>query len=142
MNAHRAGLCRHRRPDEPPERDLWLAVLLLAFQDLSDQRPNIRQNALEFIHSVDLLKVMDLVGIPRDMAPLLRDRAQNPAPLCSLSSREKKPPRGITRLEFRGEKHTIQEWARITGLTATAIYNRLYRGWSIERVLSPERRRA
>lgn len=40
------------------------------------------------------------------------------------------------KITFAGEEHTIPEWARITGLTRSAIDHRLKRGWSVEEALS------
>ena len=39
-------------------------------------------------------------------------------------------------IEFNGEKHTVAEWSRITGITASALYHRLWRGWSVEDALT------
>lgn len=39
-------------------------------------------------------------------------------------------------VEFKGEKHTLREWAEITGLKHATIYNRLRSGWSIEDALT------
>lgn len=39
-------------------------------------------------------------------------------------------------IEFNGERKTIGEWAKETGLTHSMIKGRLNRGWSIERALT------
>lgn len=39
-------------------------------------------------------------------------------------------------LELYGEKHTISEWAIITGINRSTLNNRIYRGWSTERALT------
>ena len=39
-------------------------------------------------------------------------------------------------IEFEGEKHTLREWAEITGLRHATIYKRLGSGWSIEDALT------
>lgn len=39
-------------------------------------------------------------------------------------------------LELNGEKRSVQEWSRITGIPRTTINNRIRRGWPTERVLS------
>lgn len=44
-------------------------------------------------------------------------------------------------IEFRGERHTQEEWGRIIGLTGTIINKRLKRGWSIEKTLTTPRQR-
>lgn len=41
-------------------------------------------------------------------------------------------------LEFRGERHTISEWGRITGIPNDTISRRLHRGWSTEQILTTE----
>jgi hypothetical protein len=55
-----------------PERDLWLAVLRLALVDATSSSPAVRASARQFIDSPDLLHLMDLAGIDREMAPTLR----------------------------------------------------------------------
>jgi hypothetical protein len=40
-----------------------------------------------------------------------------------------------TLIECMGEKHSIAEWARITGITAKNISNRIRLGWSFEEAL-------
>lgn len=39
-------------------------------------------------------------------------------------------------LQYNGEKHTVSEWADITGIAKKAIYRRLYRGWSVAKALT------
>jgi hypothetical protein len=46
------------------------------------------------------------------------------------------------RVEFRGETHTLTEWARLLDLTPKALHLRLARGWPVERALSSPLRRA
>lgn len=41
-------------------------------------------------------------------------------------------------IEHNGEKHTIAEWSRLTGLNEATIRHRLDRGWSAGRALSPK----
>jgi hypothetical protein len=43
---------------------------------------------------------------------------------------------GNKMIEFRGEVHTQAEWERIKGLKRGYLYNRLSRGWSLERALT------
>lgn len=38
-------------------------------------------------------------------------------------------------LEYKGEKHSIGEWAELLNINPNTIWVRLYRGWSIERAL-------
>lgn len=38
--------------------------------------------------------------------------------------------------EFQGEYHTIAEWSRILGVSASALYDRKNMGWEIERILT------
>lgn len=37
---------------------------------------------------------------------------------------------------YHGETHTIAEWGEITGLSPNALYNRINRGWELERTFS------
>ena len=37
---------------------------------------------------------------------------------------------------YNGETHTIAEWARITGISENALYNRAYRNWDLERMFT------
>lgn len=39
-------------------------------------------------------------------------------------------------IEYKGETHTISEWARITKINVHTLSNRINRGWSIERALT------
>lgn len=40
-------------------------------------------------------------------------------------------------IEYNGETHTLSEWSRITGISASAIRSRIdKRGWSVERALT------
>lgn len=39
-------------------------------------------------------------------------------------------------LEYNGERHTIPEWSKITGIKEITIRARLKRGWSVEKTLS------
>ena len=39
-------------------------------------------------------------------------------------------------LTFRGMTHTLKQWSEITGVSYTALYNRVRRGWNIERILT------
>lgn len=44
-------------------------------------------------------------------------------------------------IEFNGERHTQEEWGRLTGLGGLTILKRLKRGWSIEDALTRPRAR-
>ena len=46
--------------------------------------------------------------------------------------------RSVRWLVFNGERRSVADWARATGVPAFRIYHRLYAGWSIERALSTE----
>ena len=39
-------------------------------------------------------------------------------------------------VEYRGETKCVAEWAEITGVTRYIIYQRLYRGWDMEKIIS------
>ena len=44
--------------------------------------------------------------------------------------------------EYNGSSHTVSEWSKISGISRDVIWNRIKRGWSIEKVLSqPVRKR-
>ena len=38
-------------------------------------------------------------------------------------------------LEYKGETHTISEWADLLGINRSTLNNRIYRGWTIEKAL-------
>lgn len=40
-------------------------------------------------------------------------------------------------LTFKGESHTLSEWGAIIGINGMVLSNRLAKGWTVERVLSP-----
>lgn len=39
-------------------------------------------------------------------------------------------------LQYKGIKHSLSEWCKITNLSRSTILHRLERGWSIEKTLS------
>lgn len=45
-----------------------------------------------------------------------------------------------TRLTYRGRTRTLQEWADLTGVPMNALYKRVYKGWSPERVIETPHR--
>lgn len=75
----------HGAGDTSPEQHLWLAVLAQAGEDLRAPNLEIKQDAVSFFESDDLLLIMDLVGIDHDLAPVLRDRAMAISLLRSLA---------------------------------------------------------
>lgn len=40
--------------------------------------------------------------------------------------------RNTVYIEYKGEKHTISEWAEIIGMNRSTLNNRIYNGWTIE----------
>lgn len=38
--------------------------------------------------------------------------------------------------EYNGEAHTVSEWSKIFGISRDIIWNRIKRGWDIERVFT------
>lgn len=38
--------------------------------------------------------------------------------------------------EYNGEAHTVSEWSKILGISRDIIWNRIKRGWDIERVFT------
>lgn len=42
-------------------------------------------------------------------------------------------------LTYNGETHTLSDWARIVGISASTLSRRLKRGWTMEQALSPSR---
>lgn len=44
-------------------------------------------------------------------------------------------------LEFQGISHTLGEWSEITGISISAIWSRLNRGWSVEKTLTTKTRK-
>lgn len=40
------------------------------------------------------------------------------------------------RIEYKGETHTMTEWARIAGLTNSCLGARLRKGWAVEKALT------
>lgn len=41
----------------------------------------------------------------------------------------------IKTITYRGAKHTVRQWAELTGIRQTTIYTRLRRGWETGRML-------
>lgn len=74
-------------PSDCPERAMWVAVLKLAYQDVTRKDEAIRGDALAFFESADFLKVLDYAGIDRDLAPRIRAKVRSlkPRPACTLA---------------------------------------------------------
>lgn len=43
--------------------------------------------------------------------------------------------RNTVYLSYKGQRHTISEWADILGINRSTLNNRIYRGWSVEKAL-------
>lgn len=43
-------------------------------------------------------------------------------------------------IEWKGEKHTISEWADILKVNRSTLNNRIYRGWTIDKMFSEVRK--
>lgn len=56
--------------------------------------------------------------------------------LCRCDCGKERIVQGNHLVEYHGETHTIAEWARITGLSENALYNRVNRGWDLERTFT------
>jgi hypothetical protein len=41
-------------------------------------------------------------------------------------------------ITFHGETHNVTQWAEILGIPRTALYNRMRRGWDIEKAFTPK----
>lgn len=39
-------------------------------------------------------------------------------------------------VSYKGETHTVAEWSELTGISANALYNRIKRGWDLERTFT------
>lgn len=48
--------------------------------------------------------------------------------------------RNTVYIEYRGERHTITEWADILGINRSTLNNRVYRGWESERIFKGVRK--
>ena len=44
-------------------------------------------------------------------------------------------------IEYHKEKHNVMEWSKIFKIPSTTLYNRLRRGWEIEKALTTKRRK-
>lgn len=81
-------------------------------------------------------------GIP--LAEAIKPTVKRAKPQCPRLGNKPKPPKTQPTerigkeawLEHRGERHTITQWARITGLSHRTIRSRLAYGWSIARALT------
>ena len=91
----------------------------------------IRQDAIAFFQEPDLLQILDYAGISRANAPWLRSRAKE----LAEASPEPRQPNG-RRISYRGQPHSLTEWAKPTGVNVTTLCHRLRHGWSTERALT------
>ena len=44
-------------------------------------------------------------------------------------------------MTYCGETHNVTQWAKITGIPRTALYNRIRNGWDTEKILTTELKR-
>lgn len=130
-----------------PERDLWQEVLLRTIADarLDPSSWPIPESAFEetaearkylTTPSKDLATVCSLAGVEVEA---LLDRMQRrvaEVPLLSDEGIQTRRKRGKT-LTHGGKTMTVLAWAKVTGLTSSAIYSRLRHGWPVEEVLRP-----
>lgn len=123
-----------------PERELWQSVLLRAVEDALSEPPKGSANAKrrhEILDartyltrpSKDLSHVCSLAGV--DMEALIDRMRKRIADLAPMEPVKAKPPRvrGII-LEHDGRSTTIDQWEKITGISATIIRDRLRNGWT------------
>lgn len=56
-----------------------------------------------------------------------------------LSTEKGRPRRYVNNfIVWNGERHTLTEWSRITGLSVQTITQRLKKGWDLDRVFNSE----
>lgn len=88
----------------------------------------------------------------RDFKVFLAEVGQRPSPKHSLDRIDNKAPYGPgnvrwatsvqqnsnkennRRLTYKGVTHTVTEWATLFKIPRMHIYNRIYSGWSVERI--------
>ncbi|WP_037317167.1 hypothetical protein [Ruegeria halocynthiae] len=73
--------------------------------------------------------------IAADPGDKLRDRLTIAA-IRKLSEAKPKQTRSFVRLTFRGEEHSLNQWAEITGIQKATLRYRLNQGWSVARALT------
>ncbi|MGJ3264870.1 MAG: hypothetical protein ACFE0R_16715 [Salinarimonas sp.] len=122
------------------ERALWLAVYKQALEDAcstssvkrADKRAaaeRSRTEALEWLTtpSADFDRVCALAGIEPCQARSFAER--------TIAANDKRSsPRGL--VEHNGERRTLDEWARLTGIGRGTLAYRLRTGWPIARALT------
>jgi len=71
------------------------------------------------------------------------DKGYSPENCRFVTPMENTMNRSCTRrVRYKGEEHTVKEWARITGLSYQVLADRLYRyGWSVEKALTTDKLR-
>ena len=65
--------------------------------------------------------------------------SNDPDYIAWLASRPKLPPKVRGRppkyIEHKGQRYTLREWSKVTGLAKTTIKQRLHIGWSVSDTL-------
>lgn len=128
-------------------KQLWNAVIEQAITDATaplSTRCDVRMDQLrtrEWLTkpSQDFEDVCALAGIEPDRvrataAQLIEAVSQQGSDRGLLPKRARIPVRGL--YHYAGRSLTIGQWAAATGIAYHLLYNRMSRGWSIERALT------
>ena len=136
------------------ERDLWCAVLENAINEARGARIPGDTEGTSALHrrqahdwitkpNRDFTLVCHLAGFDpeavRERAVKLLAEPYVPRRQRQRSDAPKRTGRTSVkakRITFKGETHTLSEWAKITGLSVGTINSRLRRGWTVERMLT------
>ena len=139
------------------ERALWQEVLLRAITDarLDPSSWPLPKSAFEetaearaylTTPSKDLATVCSLAGV--EVEALLDRMQRNIASVPAVpvvqrleQSKPRVPPKRNQTLTHDGRTLPVPEWVRVTGLSRSAIYGRLRRGWPVEDVLTIPRKK-